>query len=156
MVEKTKLTKAGYKKLKDELRYLIDVARPENNEALKAARDQGDLSENADYDAARNKQAEIESRIKEIEDVLANSVILEETNKNKNKVALGSKVTIRFLETNKEDTYLIVGTIEADAFAKHISNASPLGGAVVGKSVGDIVEIKALKTYKVEIVKIEN
>ena len=92
MAEKTKLTKAGYKKLEEELRYLIDVVRDEVKRQLAEARAQGDLSENADYDAARQKQAEVESRIKEIEDILNNSEILEENSKG-NRVGLGSTVT---------------------------------------------------------------
>ena len=155
MAEKTKLTKAGYKKLEDELRELINVTREEVKVQLAEARAQGDLSENADYDAARNKQAEVEARIKQIEDILNNSEIIEESAKNKNKVSLGSTVTIRNLDTNKEDSFMIVGTVESDPFNGKISNSCTLGEAIIGKSVGDVVEIKAIKNYKVEIVKID-
>ena len=154
MAEKQKLTKAGYKKLEDELRDLIDNKREENKIQLAEARAQGDLSENADYDAARNKQAEIEARIKEIENILNNCEIIADT-KGGNKVALGSTVTLKFVEKNAEKTYMIVGTIEADPFNGKISNACALGEAIVGKSVGDVVEIKADVTYHVEILKIE-
>lgn len=154
MAEKQKLTKAGYKKLEDELRDLIDNKREEVKVQLAEARAQGDLSENADYDAARNKQAEIEARIKEIEYILNNSELIAES-KGANKVALGSTVTIKFVELNKEATYMIVGTIEADPFNGKISNACTLGEAIIGKQVGDVVEIKSAKPYKVEIVKIE-
>lgn len=154
MAEKQKLTKAGYKKLEDELRDLIDNKREEVKVQLAEARAQGDLSENADYDAARNKQAEIEARIKEIENVLNNAEIIADS-KSSNKVALGSTVTLRYVETGKEASYMIVGTIESDAFNGKISNACPLGEAIIGKSVGDVVEVKAIKTYKVEVVKIE-
>ena len=155
MAEKQKLTKAGYKKLEDELRDLIDNQREENKHQLAEARAQGDLSENADYDAARAKQAEIEGRIKEIENILNNSEIITESKGSTKKVALGSTVTLKYVESGKEGCYMIVGTIEADPFNGKISNACPLGEAIVGKGVGDIVEVKAAKTYKVEILKIE-
>ena len=153
MAEKTKLTKAGYKKLEDELRYLIDVVRDEVKLELAEARAQGDLSENADYDAARGKQAEVEGRIKEIENTLNNCEIIEENAKS-NRVALGSKVLLKFVETGKEAEYMIVGTIESDPFAGKISNTCELGEAILGKTVGDIVEVKAGKSYKVEILRI--
>lgn len=154
MSEKTKLTKAGYKKLEEELRTLIDVTRDEVKTQLAEARAQGDLSENADYDAARAKQAEVEGRIKEIEDILNNCEIIEEGGRKGNKIALGSTVTIKYLETDVEEEYTIVGTVESDPFNGKISNSCPLGEAIVGKTVGDIIEVKAGKTYKVQIVKI--
>ena len=154
MAEKQKLTQAGYNKLNEELRDLIDNKREEVKVQLAEARAQGDLSENADYDAARNKQAEIEARIKEIENILHNADIIS-SSKGSNKVALGSTVTLRFIEKGKEETYKIVGTIEADPFNGLISNACPLGEAIVGKGVGDVVEVKSAVTYKVEILKIE-
>ena len=154
MADKIKLTKAGRKALEDEYRNLVDVVREEVKVQLAEARAQGDLSENADYDAARNKQAEVETRIKQIEDILANSEEIK-GGSNKNRVALGSTVTVKFIDSGKEDSYMIVGTVESDGFAHKISNASPLGEAVVGKSVGDIVEVKVAKPYRVEITKIE-
>ena len=155
MAEKTQLTKEGYKKLEDELRNLIDFVREEVKKQLAEARAQGDLSENADYDAARGKQAEVEGRIKEIENILANSEIIEEGKTSTKKVGLGSTVTIRFVENGKEASYMLVGTVESDPVHGKISNSCPLGEALVGKTVGDIVEVKAIKTYKVEILKIE-
>lgn len=155
MAEKQKLTKAGYKKLEDEITYLVNVVREEVKRQLAEARAQGDLSENADYEAARNKQAEVESRIKEIENILADAEIIEENKANTKKVGLGSTVTIRFLENNKEQSFMIVATVESNPFAGKISNSCPLGKALVSKMVGDIVEVKAAKNYKVEIVKIE-
>lgn len=153
MAEKTKLTKAGLAKLEEELRYLIDVAREDVKRELSEARAQGDLSENADYDAARSKQAEVEGRIKEIESILNNYELISENAKN-NRVGLGSKVTIKFLENGKEAEYMIVGSVESNPFQGKISNSCALGEAILGKSVGDVVEVKAAKTYKVEIVKI--
>ena len=155
MADKQKLTKAGYKKLEEELQYLINEAREEVKRQLAEARAQGDLSENADYDAARGKQAEVEGRIKEIENILANAEIIDEGKTSTKKVGLGSTVTIRFIETGKEASYMIVGTVESDAVNGKISNSCPLGEALVNKNVGDIVEVKANKTYKVEILKIE-
>ena len=104
MAEKQKLTKAGYKKLEDEITYLVNEVREEVKRQLAEARAQGDLSENADYEAARQKQAEVESRIKEIELILADAEIIEESKANTKKVGLGSTVTIRFLDNNKEQS----------------------------------------------------
>jgi len=153
--EKIELTKEGEAKLNKELRHLIDVERPEVLEQLAAARAQGDLSENADYDAARNKQAEVEARIKEIENILANVKIISEKSRAKG-VVLGSTVTIKDLSDGSVESYTIVGTVEANPLKGLISNVSPLGRAVVDKNVGDIVSVHANKEYKVEILKIES
>ena len=156
MADKQKLTKAGYKKLQEELKYLVDEAREEVKRQLAEARAQGDLSENADYDAARSKQAEVEGRIKEIENILANADIIEESKAITKKVGLGSTVTIRYVDEDRKDqSFMIVGTVESDPVNGKISNSCPLGEALVGKTVGDIVEVKAIRTYKVEILKIE-
>jgi transcription elongation factor GreA len=153
MAEKIKLTKAGYKKLQDELRYKIDIERDEVKRQLAEARAQGDLSENADYDAARSKQAEVEGRIKEIEEILNNCEIIGENTKG-NKIGLGSTVTLKYVETGKEAEYMIVGSVESNPFNGKISNSCALGEAIMGKTVGDIIEVKAIKSYKVEILKI--
>ncbi len=155
MAEKQKLTRAGYKKLEDEITYLVNVVREDVKRQLAEARAQGDLSENADYEAARQKQAEVESRIKEIELILADAEIIEESKANTKKVGLGSTTTIRFLDNNKEQSFMIVATVESNPFSGKISNSCPLGKALVGKTVGDVVEVKAAKNYKVEILKIE-
>lgn len=154
MEEKQQLTKAGKKRLEEELRDLIDNVRDEVKKQLAEARAQGDLSENADYDAARNRQAEVEGRIKEIENILANAVIIDEDKKTSNRVTLGSTVTIKFVETDKEEQYKIVGTVESDPFNHMISNASPLGAALIGARVGDTIEVKAKKTYSIVVSKI--
>lgn len=157
MGDKIKLTRAGKEELERELRYLIDEAREEVKRQLAEARAQGDLSENADYDAARNRQAEVEGRIKEIEAILSNFELIDDekgSKRKEGKVALGSTVTVRFLETGKEGKYMIVGTVESNPFSNKISNVCPLGEALIGKAVGDVVEVKAKKNYKVEIVKI--
>ena len=158
MGDKVILTKAGKEKLEKELRELIDHTREEVKRQLTEARAQGDLSENADYDAARNRQAEVEGRIKEIENILSNAEVIDDeakSGKKGNKVALGSVVTVRFVETGKEGKYMIVGTVESDPFNNKISNACPLGEALIGKVVGDIVDVKGPKNvYKVEVLKI--
>lgn len=156
MGEKTQLTKEGKRRLEEEYDTLINVTRDEVKRQLEEARAQGDLSENADYDAARNRQAEVEGRIKQIEDILANYVLIDEEGgkKKTNKIALGSTVTIRFLNNGKEEQFMIVGTIESDPFNHKISNASPLGEALIGKTVGDIVEVKGKVNYQVEVLKI--
>ncbi|NCA96719.1 MAG: transcription elongation factor GreA [Bacteroidia bacterium] len=150
------LTKDGVKKLKDELRHLIDVERPEVIEQLTFARSQGDLSENADYDAARSRQAEVEGRIKQIEDILATAKIIEDKPKSTKCVSIGAKVSIRELSNSRESTYTIVGTVEANPFAGKISNDSLLGSALIGKQVGDVVVVKTATPYEVEILRIES
>lgn len=155
-VNKIELTKEGAEKLEKELRHLLDIDRPEVIEALKAARAQGDLSENADYDAARDKQAEIESRIKEIENILANVKIISDKAKAGKVVGLGSVVTVKDLSDNTEAEYTIVGTVEANPIKGLISNVSPLGKAIVGKAVGDTVVVHVAQEYKVEILKIKS
>lgn len=155
MADKTKLTKAGKQKLEEELRNLIEVVRDDVKRQLAEARAQGDLSENADYDAARNRQAEVEGRIKEIENILSNVEVIDEEGKKKsNKIALGTTVTIKFLNNNKEETFMIVGTVESDPFNHKISNACPLGEALIGKSLGDIVDVKGKVSYQVEVLKV--
>lgn len=154
--EKVELTKEGELALQKEYRHLIDIDRPEVIEQIKAARAQGDLSENADYDAARNKQGEIEGRIKEIESILNNAVIISEKPKNSKVVSLGSKVEIKDLSDNAISTYTIVGTVEANPVKGLISNVSPLGKAIVGKHVGDVCVVRVAQEYKVEILKVES
>lgn len=121
-----KLTEEGKAKLEFEREDLISVQRPRNIEALKEARAQGDLSENADYDAARNEQARIEGRVLEIENVLKNCVIIE-AEKHPGYVEVGKKVKVEFVGLGKIEEYTIVGTIEADPFENKISDASPIG-----------------------------
>ena len=134
-----KLTKSGLEDLEKELRELIDYVRPEVIEQLPASRAQGDLSENADYDAARNRQAEVEGRIKQIEDILANAVVID-TNTKDNRVGIGDSVVLEN-QDGKRVTYRIVGTIEADPLNNKISDVSPLGSKLIGHKKGDSVSI---------------
>jgi len=156
MANKIELTREGEEKLQKEYRHLIDIDRPEVIEQLTVARAQGDLSENADYDAARNRQAEIEARIKEIEDILANAKIIDSATKSGKVVSLGSTVELKDLSDNTTATYTIVGTVEANPIKGLISNVSPLGHAIVGKRVGDECVVRVAQEYKVLILKIEN
>ncbi len=155
--ERISLTKAGKEQLQKELNQLVNVERKHVIEELQEARAQGDLSENADYDSARKKQAEVEGRIKEIEYILQNCVIVDEkVTGAKNVVKLGSKVTIKDESDGMINTYSIVGSIEADPFEGKISNESPLASAIMGRKVGDKVTIKVDSPYDVEIIKVDN
>lgn len=156
-MEKIILTKDGVKKLEAEYRHLIDVERPEVIEQLTFARAQGDLSENADYDAARTRQAEVEGRIREIENILNNAKIVDAAPKNSKVVTLGSYVEVRNLRNNNTTKYKIVGTVEANPLANppQISNVSPVGEALIGRRVNDVVTIKTSNPYDVEIIKID-
>lgn len=148
------LTEEGYKDLKAEYDDLINVKRPENIIAIKEARSLGDLSENADYDAARNEQAQIEARIKTIEKMLENVEIIKETNKDE--VSLGSTVSIKYIDDDETEEYKIVGSQEADAFESKISNESPIAKAIMNHKVGDIVSVESPNgSYDVEITEIK-
>ena len=151
---KIELTKRGKESLESELRNLIDVVRPEVIEQLKAARAQGDLSENADYDAARDRQAEVEHRINEIEAILASAVIIEDKPVNTKVVALGTKVTFKDLSDNTTMTVEIVGSIEANPLEGLISNECPLGVAMIGRHVGEKALVNSQTPYEVEILNI--
>ncbi len=152
--KKTLLTKEGLKELEDELNELINVKRPANLKAIKEARALGDLSENADYDAAKNDQAELEGRIKKIEKMLENYEIIE--NASNGVVGLGSTVNIKYIDDDEEDEYKIVGSQEADPFMSKISNESPIAKALLNRKVGDIVEVESPNgVYKIEITQIK-
>ncbi len=153
--KKIYLTEEGLEDLKRELDELINVKRPENIQAIKEARALGDLSENADYDAAKNDQAEIEGRIKKIEKMLENVEIIEK--KNSDVVELGSTVCIKYCDDEDEtDEYKIVGSQEADPFMSKISNESPIAKAIMNKRVGDVVEVESPNgVYKIEITAIK-
>ena len=149
------LTQKGLEELKAELDDLINVKRPANIQSIKEARALGDLSENADYDSARNEQAVLEGRIKKIEQMLENYEIIEEASKDK--VSLGSTVSIRYIDEDDEsDEYMIVGSQEADPFASKISNESPIAIALMNHKVGEIVTVESPNgSYQVEITEIK-
>ena len=151
---KYKLTQSGIDQLKAELETLKTVDRERNLEALKEARAQGDLSENADYDAAREEQARIEKRIKDIENILKNAELIKEDHSNK--VNIGKLVTLQLNGLDPKD-YTIVGTLEANPLENKISNESPVGKAVIGHKKGDTVTFKteANKEIKVTIIDVK-
>ena len=124
------LTAEGLEEIKKELDVLKLEKRPEIIQALKDARALGDLSENAEYDAARNEQAIVEARILELEQMIEKAVVIKEVNKEV--VSIGTKVTIEYVEDGEQDDYSIVGSKEADPFANKISNESPIAKAIMG------------------------
>lgn len=140
--QKTIYTKEGFQKLIDELDYLKTVRRNEVKEMLKEARAFGDLSENSEYDEARDQQAKCESRIAELEYLIKNGVVMSEDEANKNIVSIGSTVTLKYKD-GREVTYYLVGSNEVDPLNKKISDLSPIGMAVIGKTKGDNVTISA-------------
>jgi transcription elongation factor GreA len=142
MEKKTVLTREGKEKLEEELETLKVERRDEVAEKLKEARAQGDLSENAEYDAAKDEQAEIEARIEEIEQILKNAEVHDETDTDVTKAGIGATVTILDMEFNDEYTYKIVGSTEASSLDNKISNESPVGSAIIGHSEGDVVTIE--------------
>jgi transcription elongation factor GreA len=152
--EKMIMTREGMDKLEKEYRHLIDEERPDVIEKLKAARAQGDLSENADYDAARNLQAQIEARITEIEHIKDIASVIDE-NKTGKKIFIGNLVTYKEVATGEEETIRIVGTVEADPLAAPalISNESALGQALVGRVPGETVTVESDDPYEIQIIK---
>ncbi len=138
------LTHEGLEKLQNELVHLKDVTRVEIAEKLKEAISFGDLSENAEYEEARNEQAQVEKRILDLEEQLKNVEIIEE-DMDHDKVTMGSEVTIKNLETKEEAAYKIVGSTEANILAETpmISNESPIGKSILGKKTGDKVKVSA-------------
>ena len=150
------VTKEGFKKLNEELRNLIDVVLPEVIEQLKEARAQGDLSENADYDAARNRQAEVEGKIAQLQHQIENARIIDDSDdKIANVVKIGFYVTIRDLSDGSETRYQIVGSTESDPVNLKISNECMLAKSILGHKVGEVVQVKVVRPYDVEILKID-
>lgn len=140
------LTRAGLEDLKRRHEDLVVNKRKEVAERIKIAREFGDLSENAEYDAAKEEQSFVESEIKALEEKIQNAVIIEEDGLSKHEVSLGSTVVVAFLigdEEDEDEEYQIVGTTEADAANNRISNESPLGKALIGGKKGDVVEMTA-------------
>ena len=133
------LTQEGLDEIKKELDELIQVRRPEIINALKDARAQGDLSENAEYDAARSEQAIVESRIKELEVMVERAVVI--TKVDTDVVSIGTKVTLEYVDDDDTEEYSIVGSQEADPFTNKISNESPIAKAIMGLKVGSVVSV---------------
>ncbi len=142
MIKKNILTSEGLKKLEGELEDLIVVKRKEVAQKIKEAREQGDLSENAEYDAAKDEQRDIEARIEEIEKILKNAEIVDEDEVNLDTINIGCQVRILDCEFDEELTYKIVGSTEANSLKGKISNESPVGKALLGKKVGEMVSVE--------------
>ena len=141
MAQEVMLTKEGYEELEKRLEHLKVVKRAEITERIKVAREFGDLSENAEYDAAKNEQAMIEGEILEIEHKLKYAVIIKDSDIKKGTVSLGSKVDFVDNDLGETFTYEIVGTTEADVELGRISNESPIGNALLGRKAGDTVSV---------------
>ena len=138
----TYMTEEGYKKIMEEIAYMENVKRPEISRAIGEARDKGDLSENAEYDAARNEQAANEGEIAELDYKVKNAVIIEE-NTDTSYVHIGSKVRVYDEEMDEEEVYEITGSTESNAMENKISNESPVGKALLKRKVGDVVKVVA-------------
>ncbi len=156
MAREYKLTTMALKELEQELHYLKTVREKEVAEQIKEARSFGDLSENSEYDEAKNEQAKLYGRIAEIENILSHAVIIDETEDSTGKVSLGCTVKVRDLEDDEIGLYAIVGSQEADPANFRISDDSPFGRAMAGKTVGDIVEVDApVGLLRFEILSVE-
>ena len=156
MEKKNLMTYAGLKKLEDELHDLKVVRRKEVAEKIKEAREQGDLSENAEYDAAKDEHRDIEARIEELEAILKNAEVVVEDEADTEKINVGCKVLVYDEEFEEEVEFKIVGSTEANSLQGKISNESPLGKALIGAKVGDEISVEApvgMMNYK--ILKIE-
>ena len=136
------LTYAGLKQNEDELQNLKVVKRKEVAQKIKEAREQGDLSENAEYDAAKDEQRDIELRIEELEKLLKNAEVVVEEEIDVNKINIGCKVKLLDVEYDEEMEFYIVGSTEANSLQNKISNEAPVGRALIGKSVGDVVDVE--------------
>lgn len=149
------LTREGLERLKERLDYLINVRRPEIARQIQEAKAEGDISENAGYDEAKTAQAFLEGEIMELQWKIDHAVIIDNDGSS-GVVSLGSRVVVRDGETGEEETYIIVGSTEADPFNGRISNESPMGQALMGRQVGDVVHVQTPGgTLQVEIVDIQ-
>lgn len=142
MSEKTYVTREGFEKMQEELKFLKSVERPRLSNAIAEAREKGDLSENAEYDAAKDEQGHLEAQIAKLEAFIGNSRILDESAIDTSKVTALCKVTVRNHKINKEVTYQLVSEKEANFKEGKISIASPIGKGLLGKVVGDVVDIQ--------------
>ena len=157
MAEKQFLTKKGFEERVALLENLKVVRRKEVAQKLKEAREQGDLSENAEYDAAKDEQRDIEAQIVELENILKNAEIIQDNDKSKDKIKMESVVKLHDVEYDEDIEYTIVGSSEADSLKNKISNESPLGAAFIGKKVGDTVKIEApVGEIEYKIISVDN
>lgn len=155
MAKTIKITDDGLKKLQQELETLKTEGRADIAEKIRIARGYGDLSENSEYDEAKNEQAKLEARIVEIEAMLKNVEIIEDIKGNSKTVVIGCKVKVLDVEYGDEDEYRVVGSTEADSLQGKISDESPMGKALIGKKIGDEVTVEAPGgEFKVKILEI--
>jgi transcription elongation factor GreA len=155
MSEVSYYTKEGLKKIKDELNHLKDIERPKASNAIAEARDKGDLSENAEYDAAKEAQGMLEMKISKMEDIVANARLIDESQLDLSKVLVLSKVKIKNLNNQMEMNYTLVAESEADLKSGKISVNSPIGKGLLGKKVGEVAEVTVPNgTLKFEIISI--
>ena len=156
MDEKKILTYEGLKKYEDELENLKVVKRKEVAEKIKEAREQGDLSENAEYDAAKDEQRDIEARIEELEKILKNAEVVVEEEVDLDKISIGCKVKVKDMELDEEVVYKIVGSSEADSLQGKISNESPVGKALIGAKKNQTVKVETqVGVLKFKVLEIE-
>ncbi|NYS48630.1 transcription elongation factor GreA [Streptococcus danieliae] len=157
MAEKTyPMTQAEKEKLEKELEELKLVRRPEVVERIKIARSYGDLSENSEYEAAKDEQAFVEGQISDLETKIRYAEIVDSDSVAKNEVAIGKTVTIQEVGETDTETYMIVGSAGADAFANKVSNESPIGQALIGRKTGDTVTVQTpVGSYDVKIVSVK-
>ena len=151
------ITPEGLRKLQEELKRLKSVERPKVIEAIAEARGHGDISENAEYDAAKEQQAFLEKRIREIENNVANADVVDPAAMSTERVVFGLQVTVQDLDSGEEISYQIVGTDEADIAEQRISISSPVARALIGKTVGDVVQVQIPRGMReLEILDISN
>lgn len=155
MQQRIPITPEGYRRLQEELDRLVKIERPRNIQAIAEARAHGDLSENAEYHAAKERQSFIEGRIQEIQTKLAMAEVIDPSRINQSKIAFGAKVRVLDIEADEEYVFILVGPDETDVKAGRISVSSPVGRALLGKEVGDVVSIKApARTIEYEVLEI--
>ena len=155
MAEKKQMSREGYEKLEKELDYLITVRRAEVAQKLKEARSFGDLSENAEYDEAKNEQGILEATIAEMENTLANAEVVDDDSISTNEVGVGSTIEIKRVDKDKTEKFKIVGTTEANPAEGKISDDSPIGKAAIKKKVGDVFTVEApVGELQIEVISI--
>jgi transcription elongation factor GreA len=156
MAKEFKMSKERLQALEEELQYLRTTREREVAELIKEARSFGDLSENSEYDEAKTEQAKLYGRIAEVENILANAVVIDESELDSGRVGMNSKVTIKDLEFGDEETYTIVGSQEANPAEGKISDDSPIGRVVIGKVAGDILNVEAPGgTFQYQLISVE-
>lgn len=154
-IKSTTMSRDGFNRLQEELENLVTIRRKEVAEKLKEARSYGDLSENAEYDEAKNEQGMLEAQIADLEMIIANAVIVDDDSINLDEVGIGSLVKLKDFELDEIIEYQIVGSTESDPDAGRISDESPIGKAALKKRVGDVFEVEApMGTLKFEVIDI--